>query len=218
LLTSLAAQTGPAPEYVLEGSVLIAGAAVQWLRDGMRFIEKSADVQQLAERADPAQPVVLVPALVGLGAPHWAPDARGVLFGLTRSTTAAELARAAQDGGAQQVVDLIDAADRDRGYALDALRVDGGMAQNPWFLQRQADLLGRPVLASPQKEATALGAAYLAGLKVGVWKDARMIRELAKGGRRFEPTLAADQRDRAVQAWRRAVQAVVQFYRPNLEK
>jgi glycerol kinase len=218
LLTSLAAQTGPDPEYVLEGSVFIAGAAVQWLRDGMRFIEKSADVQQLAERADPAQPVVFVPALVGLGAPHWAPEARGVLFGLTRSTTAAELARAALDGVALQVVDLIAAADRDRGYALDVLRVDGGMAQNPWFLQRQADLLGRPVLASPQKEATALGAAYLAGLKVGVWKDAGMIRELAKGGRRFEPALAAQERDQAVQAWRRAVQAVVHFYQPNLEK
>jgi glycerol kinase len=218
LLSSLAALTGPSPEYVLEGSVFIAGAAVQWLRDGMRFIEKSPDVQQLAERADPAQPVIFVPALVGLGAPHWAPDARGVLFGLTRSTTAAELARAALDGVALQVVDLIDAADRDRGYALDVLRVDGGMAQNPWFLQRQADLLGRPVLASPQKEATALGAAYLAGLKVGVWKDAGMIRELAKGGRRFEPKLPAQERDRAVQAWRRAVQTVVQFYQPTLDK
>jgi glycerol kinase len=218
LLTSLAALTGASPEYVLEGSVFIAGAAVQWLRDGMRFIEKSADVQQLAERADAAQPVIFVPALVGLGAPHWAPDARGVLFGLTRSTTAAELARAALDGVALQVVDLIDAADRDRGYALDVLRVDGGMAQNPWFLQRQADLLGRPVLASPQKEATALGAAYLAGLKVGVWKDAGIIRELAKGGRRFEPKMPAQQRDEAVQSWRRAVRAVVQFYQPNLEK
>jgi glycerol kinase len=212
LLTSLAAAKEGTPQYVLEGSVFIAGAAVQWLRDGMRFIEKSADVEALAQKADDAQPVIFVPALVGLGAPHWAPEARGVLFGLTRSTTAAELARAALDGVALQVVDLVDAADRDRGRPLDVLRVDGGMAQNAWFLQRQADLLRRAVLASPQKEATALGAAYLAGLHVGVWTDTAAIRQLAQGGKLYKPELSTTERDRTVQAWRRAVQTVIGFY------
>jgi glycerol kinase len=212
LLTSLAAMTDAAPQYVLEGSVFIAGAAVQWLRDGMRFIEKSADVEALAAHADAGQKVIFVPALVGLGAPHWAPEARGVIFGLTRNTTAAELAGAALDGVALQVVDLIAAADRDSGRPLDVLRVDGGMAENAWFLQRQADLLGRPVLAAHQREATALGAAYLAGLRAGVWKDSTMIRELAQGGRQYSPRMAADGRQAAVSEWRRAVEAVIRFY------
>jgi glycerol kinase len=212
LLTSLAAMTDAQPQYVLEGSVFIAGAAVQWLRDGMHFIDKSADVERLAAGADAEQPVIFVPALVGLGAPHWAPEARGAIFGLTRNTTAAELARAALDGVALQVVDLIDAADRDSGRPLDVLRVDGGMAQNAAFLQRQADLLGRPVLASPQKEATAVGAAFLAGLHAGVWKDASVIAALAREGKRFDPKMADAERSRILQDWRRAVRTVVEFY------
>lgn len=212
LLTSLAATVDDRPQYVLEGSVFIAGAAVQWLRDGLKLFTTAAEVEALAVRADTAQSVIFVPALVGLGAPHWVPEARGVLFGLTRNTSAAELARAALDGVALQVADLIDAADRDSGQTLDTLRVDGGMAQNAWFLQRQADLLGRPVMASPQKEATALGAAYLAGLKVGLWKDVAAVGKLTQQGKTVAPTMSDDERRRNVATWRRAVQAVIGFY------
>ncbi len=212
LLTSLAATLDENPQYVLEGSVFIAGAAVQWLRDGLHLLQSAAEVETLAARADADQPVIFVPGLVGLGAPHWAPEARGVIFGLTRNTTAAELARAALDGVALQVVDLIDAADKDAGRRLETLRVDGGMAQNAWFLQRQADLLGRPVLASPQKEATALGAAFLAGLKVGVWRDAAAVQRLTQQGKALTPRATDAERQRMISNWRRAVQAVIRYY------
>src|SRR5207249_389383 len=159
------------PQYVLEGSVFVAGAAVQWLRDGLKLFASAPEVEGLAEASDPDQPVLFVPAFVGLGAPHWVPEARGVLFGLTRGTAAADLGRAALEGVAYQVADLVEAAARDAGKPLQGLRVDGGMAQNGWFLRRQADVLGLPVLAAPHSEATALGAAYLAGLKAGVWPD-----------------------------------------------
>jgi glycerol kinase len=216
LLTSLAATVDAKPQYVLEGSVFIAGAAVQWLRDGLHLFNMASEVEVLASRADPAQPVMFVPALVGLGAPHWVPEARGVLFGLTRNTTAMELARAALDGVALQVVDLVDAADRDAGQALGTLRVDGGMAQNAWFLQRQADLLGRPVLAALQKEATALGAAFLAGLKVGVWPNTDALRRLTQEGKTFTPRMKPDERQRTLATWRRAVQSVIGFYRDQV--
>ncbi|HZZ79907.1 MAG TPA: glycerol kinase GlpK, partial [Gemmataceae bacterium] len=143
LLTSLAAMTDATPQYVLEGSVFIAGAAVQWLRDGLHLIAHSSDVEKLAEQSTADESLVLVPGFVGLGAPHWEPDVRGVLFGLTRNTSAADLARTVLQGVALQVVDLVTAADADAGRPLQALRVDGGMARNDWFLQCQADLLGR---------------------------------------------------------------------------
>src|SRR5262249_23728996 len=157
------------------------------------------------------QPVLFVPGLVGLGAPHWVPEARGVLFGLTRGTTAADLARAALDGVAFQVADLIEAANKDAGSHLQSLRVDGGMARNAWFLQRQADLLGLPVLQSPHSESTALGAAFLAGLHVGVWPDLESLRRLPHEGGRFDPQLSAKQREQQLAEWRRAVQAVISF-------
>jgi glycerol kinase len=212
LLTSLAATVDDKPQYVLEGSVFVAGAAVQWLRDGLHLLSSAAEVEALAARADPAQPVLFVPGLVGLGAPHWAPEVRGVILGLTRNTTAAELARAALDGVALQVVDLVEAADKDTGHSLSTLRVDGGMAQNAWFLQRQADLLGRPVLAALQREATALGAAFLAGLKVGIWKDTAAVRKLTQEGKTFVPKMSEDERKRRLIDWRRAVRAVIAFY------
>ncbi|HEY7425741.1 MAG TPA: FGGY-family carbohydrate kinase, partial [Gemmataceae bacterium] len=152
---------------------------------------------------------------VGLGAPHWVPEARGVLFGLTRGTTGADLGRAALEGVAYQVADLIDAAGRDAGARLHRLRVDGGMARNAWFLQCQADLLGLPVLQSPTAEATALGAAYLAGLRMGVWSSERQLRELGAEARRFEPRLAPEERERRVKLWHRAVRAVIAFYTEN---
>ncbi len=163
LLTTLAA-TGDGPrQYALEGSVFVAGAAVQWLRDGLKLFDQAPAVEELARRSDPEQPVLFVPGFVGLGAPHWVPEARGVLFGLTRGTTAADLGRAVLEGVAYQVADLIAAAAEDMGRPLKNLRVDGGMARNAWFLQCQADVLGLPVAASPHSEATARGAAFLAG-------------------------------------------------------
>jgi glycerol kinase len=212
LLTSLAATADDRVAYVLEGSVFVAGAAVQWLRDGLRLFGTSPEVEGLAQASDPGQPVLFVPAFVGLGAPYWVPEARGVLFGLTRGTTAADLSRAALEGVAFQVADLLDAAGRDTGRPLHHLRVDGGMAHNAWFLQRQADILGLPVLAAPHSEATALGAAFLAGLHVGFWPDLDALRQLVTGGRRFEPTWPEAERTRRLAEWRRAVQAVIGLY------
>jgi glycerol kinase len=213
LLCTLAATLDAQPRYALEGSVFVAGAAVQWLRDGMKFIGRAPEVEALVASADPHHEVIFIPGFVGLGAPHWVSEACGAILGLTRGTTAAELAHAALDGVALQVVDLIDAAGNDAGRPLQVLRVDGGMARNAWFLQRQANLLGIPVLQSPQSEATALGAAYLAGLRAGVWPNLDALRGLARDARRFEPKLPATERQRLVARWRRAVQAVIEFYK-----
>jgi glycerol kinase len=212
LLTTLAASGPDSVQYALEGSVFVAGAAVQWLRDGLRLLKSAPEVEELAAHSDAGQPVVFVPGFVGLGAPHWVPEARGVLFGLTRGTTAADLGRATLEGVAYQVTDLIDAAGRDAGERLHSLRVDGGMARNAWFLQCQADILGLPVLQAPVSEATALGAAYLAGLQTGVWSGEQALRELGTEARRFEPLLSAEERGRRLQLWHRAVKAVIAFY------
>jgi glycerol kinase len=215
LLTSLAA-TGAGPlEYVLEGSVFVAGAAVQWLRDGLRLLHNAGAVESLAQGADPDQPVVFVPGFVGLGAPHWVPEARGVLFGLTRGTTAAELGKATLEGVAFQVADLVEAAGQDAGQPLSALRVDGGMARNAWFLQRQADILGLPVLQASHSEATARGAALLAGLQAGVWPNLAALRALPTGTNEFRPQWSAEERERRLAVWKRAVAAVIRFYSDN---
>src|SRR5262249_51463605 len=179
---------------------------------GLKFIDKSEAIEALAVGSDPAQPILFVPGFVGLGAPHWVPEARGVIFGLTRNTTGADLARAALEGVAMQVADLIDAAAKDTGQPVAALRADGGMARNAWFLQRQADFLGRPVLQTAHSEATALGAAYLAGLKAGVWPNLDALRKLAQTGSRFEPKLPADKGNARLEQWHRAVKAVIGFY------
>jgi glycerol kinase len=212
LLTTLAASVGERPQYALEGSVFVAGAAVQWLRDGLKLFDSAAAVEALAARADPAQPIIFVPALVGLGAPHWVAQAHGVLFGITRGTTAPELARAALEGVAFQVADLVEAAAGDAGQPLMALRVDGGMARNAWFLQCQADFLGLPVLQAAHSESTALGAAFLAGLHAGLWPDLDSLRRLPQEGKIFEPRRPEEERRRRLAEWRRAVQAVIAFY------
>jgi glycerol kinase len=212
LLTTLAASAEGPPCYALEGSVFVAGAAVQWLRDGLKLFDNAAAVEGLAERSDPEQPVVFVPGFVGLGAPHWIPEARGVLFGVTRGTTAADLGRAALEGVAFQVADLIEAAAKDAGRPLHELRVDGGMAANAWFLQCQANVLGLPVVASPDREATARGAAYLAGLKAGVWSGEDALRRLTADGRQFKSRHNEADRTRTLARWRKAVQAVITFY------
>ena len=211
LIATLAATTDERPRYALEGSIFIAGAAVQWLRDGLKLFTSAEQVEGLARQS--AEPgVYFVPALVGLGAPHWVPEARGVLFGLTRATTAADLARAALEGVAFQVVDLVEAAEADSSAGLRELRVDGGMVRNDLFLQLQTDLLGRPLLRSTQSEATALGAALLAGLTVGIWPDLDTLKRLPLPADRFTPQLPDDQRRARLAGWRKAVATTINHY------
>jgi glycerol kinase len=212
LITTLAATLDARPEYALEGSVFIAGAAVQWLRDGLRLFTTAAEVEGLARQASPDEEVVFVPALVGLGAPHWRPEARGTVFGLTRATTAADLSRAVLEGVALQVVDLVDAAEQDSPTPLQELRVDGGMARNDYFLQLQADLLGRPVVRTGATEATVLGAALLAGLKAGLWTGLDEIRQLPHQEERTAPRMAEDDRRRRLGRWRKAVATTLGHY------
>jgi glycerol kinase len=213
LVSTLAATIDERPQYALEGSIFIAGAAVQWLRDGLKLFQSAPEVEALAAKSDTEQPVLFVPALVGLGAPHWVPEARGVIFGLTRGTSAADLGRAALEGVAYQVADLVEAAGRDAGTALSSLRVDGGMARNALFLQWQADILGLPVLQAPVAESTALGAAFLAGLRARVWPDLDSLRSLLKEARQFGPRLGDADRHRRLDQWRKAVQTVIAYYR-----
>ncbi len=216
LLTTIAAMTSSTPQYALEGAVFIAGAAVQWLRDGLGLFSSVADMERLAQESNRAEPVTFVPGLVGLGAPHWVPEARGVLFGLTRATTAADLCRAALEGVAFQVADLIDAADNDLATGgqtppVPLLKVDGGMARNDYFLQLQADILGRPVARALQPESTALGAAFLAAVGAGLTDEQQLATMVAKSTC-FEPQWPAAERDRKLAAWRKAVAAVIRFY------
>ena len=188
--------------------------AARWVAS----IQGAPEVEELAARSDADQPVVFVPGFVGLGAPHWVPKARGVLFGLTRGTSAADLGRATLEGVAYQIADLIDAAGRDADSRVHSLRVDGGMARNNWFLQCQADILGLPVLQAPVSEATAQGAAFLAGLRAGVWANEQQLRELGSEARRFEPRLPAAEREQRLRLWHRAVKAVIAFYSEDADR
>jgi glycerol kinase len=206
LLTTIAYQLGGKPTYALEGSIFIAGAVVQWLRDGLKVIGAATETQRLAERADPAQRVYLVPAFVGLGAPYWDAEARGAIFGLTRNTGPAELARAALESVGYQTRDLLEAMRRDWQAASNTvLRVDGGMTASNWTMQFLADILGAPVDRPEVAETTALGAAWLAGMKAGVYPGPD---EFARGWaleRRFEPALDAATREAKYAGWRDAV-------------
>lgn len=205
LLTTIGWYLNGRATYCLEGSVFVAGAVVQWLRDGLGLIAVSSDVERLAASVPDAGGVLIVPAFVGLGAPYWDPYARGSIFGLTRSTTAGHLARAAVESMAYQSRDLIEAMEKDAGVSLATLKVDGGAACNNSLLQFQSDLLGcsvqRPVVA----ETTALGAAYLAGLAVGYWADTRHLVQNWKLDREFKPQLQDTERDGLYRRWKRAV-------------
>jgi len=206
LLTTVAWQLDGRTSYALEGSAFIAGAAVQWLRDGLGIIRCSADIEELARQVPDSGGVIFVPALTGLGAPHWKSEARGQITGLTRGTTAAHLARATLEGIALQVRDLVAAMADDLGEPGSILRVDGGAAQNDLLMQLQADLIDRPVSRPQTVETTALGAAMLAGLAVGFWNDTQ---ELAAGWqeeRRFEPQADGSWRDALLQQWRAAIE------------
>ncbi len=187
LLTTIAWKLGEKVEYALEGSVFVAGSVVQWLRDGLGIIRSSGEVESLALSAEDHGGVFVVPAFTGLGAPHWDPDARGVIIGITRGTTAAHIARASLQSIAFQVADLLDAMQQDSGIPLTELRVDGGAATNDTLMQFQADLLGIRVVRPAITETTSLGAAYLAGLAVGFWKDQEEIQAQWKMEKEFQP-------------------------------
>jgi glycerol kinase len=191
--------------YCLEGSIAITGALVQWLRDNLGIIESAADVEALAASVDDSGDVYVVPAFSGLFAPHWRPDARGVIVGLTRFATKAHLARAALEAVAYQTREVLEAMRRDAG-ALEILRVDGGMVVNDLLMQIQADVTGLVVSRPVVTETTALGAAYAAGLAVGVWSDVDELRRRWREDRRFEPTWSDDRREAGWARWQQAVE------------
>lgn len=207
LLTTIAYRLNGKTTYALEGSIFIAGAAVQWLRDGIKVIGKAEHSGVLAATADPTQNVYLVPAFVGLGAPHWDAEARGAIFGLTRNSGPAEFARAALESVAYQTRDLLDAMRKDwkGASAKTVLRVDGGMVASDWTMQRLADILDAPVDRPTILETTALGAAWLAGSKAGVWPKAKDFAKSWALERRFKPDMDADTRSAKLAGWRDAV-------------
>ena len=205
LITTSAAQTNATPGYALEGSVFIGGAVVQWLRDGLRAFDQSADVQAMAESVPDAGGVVLVPAFTGLGAPYWQADARGTMTGLSRGTTMAHIARAALESIAFQSAVLLHAMNRDAAQSVTELRVDGGACVNDLLMQFQADLLGIPVLRPAVIETTALGAAYLAGLGIGIYQSPQQLSSRWRVERAFEPTMSRDQAAARMADWDKAV-------------
>ena len=212
LLTTIAYQLNGQRTYALEGSIFVAGSAVQWLRDGLKMIANAAESGPLADRSDPAQSVYLVPAFVGLGAPYWNPRVRGGLFGLTRNTGPAELAHAALESVCYQTHDLWAAMRADWPDAASAntvLRVDGGMAVSDWTMQRLADLLDAPVDRPVIQETTALGAAYLAGLSAGVYPEPARFADSWRLERRFKPNMSAATRTRKLKGWAAAVRGVL---------
>jgi glycerol kinase len=206
LLTTVAWRIGGETTYALEGSVFIAGAAVQWLRDGLGIIRSASEVEALARRVDDTGDLVFVPALTGLGAPQWDPDARGLICGITRDTTAAHLARATLEGIAMSIAELVGAMREETGRPLAAFKVDGGAAQNDLLMQAQADFIGSPVVRPKNIETTALGAGLLAGLAVGVWRSRDELAPRLAVDRRFEPDMNPEERERRAVRWRRAVE------------
>jgi glycerol kinase len=205
LLTTIAWGLDGAVDYALEGSVFIAGAAIQWLRDGLGILSNAAESEALAASIPDCAGVYFVPAFVGLGAPYWDSYARGTIVGLTRGSGRAHLARAALEAIAYQTRDVLEAMKHDSGISLEALGVDGGAAENSLLCQFQADLLGVPVDRPAVAETTALGAAYLAGLATGFWSSREEISRNHNVERRFVPVMPADQREHLYSGWRRAV-------------
>jgi glycerol kinase len=205
LLSTVAWKQGQTT-YALEGSIFMAGAVVQWLRDGLGIIRHSSDVETLANSVKDNGGVYLVPAFAGLGAPHWDQYARGTIMGLTRGSSAAHIARAALESISYQVADVVQAMEKDSGFALSELRVDGGASRNDLLMQFQADILGVPVVRPKITETTALGAAYLAGLAVGYWKTREEIAQQWSIDKRFEPTMKDFERNRLRSEWQKALE------------
>jgi glycerol kinase len=216
LVTTIAWQLATQREFALEGSIFVAGAAVQWLRDGLGLIRSVDDVEQLAGSVPDNGGVYLVPAFTGLGAPHWDPYARGVLAGLTRGSTAGHVARATLESIAYQTADILAAMQADAGIALKELRVDGGATRNNLLMQFQADILGVPVVRPKMLESTAQGAAFLAGLGVGFWRDAAELDRHWSAERVFEPRMDAAQRGRLLEDWQRALERAKAWERASV--
>ncbi len=213
LLTTVAWKIKGVTHYALEGSVFIAGAAVQWLRDGLQLIQSSAEIQNLALSVQDSDGVVVVPAFSGLGAPHWNPYARGTIFGITRGTTKAHIARATLESIAYQTYDVLKAMESDAGLPIKELRVDGGATVNDLMMQFQSDILGVQVLRPEIIETTALGAAYLAGLAVGYWSTVDEISSQWKVSGTFNPSMDEEQAKGLIKNWQRAVNAVIAWSR-----
>jgi len=209
LLTTIFTQIGGVRRYALEGSLFMAGATIQWLRDNLGIITSAEESESLARIADPGSGVYLVPAFQGLGAPHWDADARAVISGLSRASGKAEIVRAALEGVAYQTLDLMAAIEDD--FALSGavrpsrLKVDGGMARNNWFMQFLADILDKPIARAGQQEATALGAAFHAGLAVGLFRDEAECAALWQSDQTFEPSMQGSERAAKIEGWRRAL-------------
>ncbi len=215
LLTTVASRIAGEQRFAVEGSVFIAGAAVQWLRDGLGIIKTAADSEALAASVVSSDGVYVVPAFAGLGAPHWDMYARGTIVGITRGTTAAHITRATLESIALQTLDIVELMERETGVRMHELRVDGGAVANDLLMQIQADVLQRPVVRSATAETTALGAAYLAGLAVGFWRDETEIAKIRRDGGRFEPRMPASERDILIDGWHRALERAMGWAAPD---
>lgn len=211
LLTTIAWGIEGKVEYALEGSIFVAGSAIQWLRDGLKLIEAAPDSEYYAQKVDDAEGVYVVPAFVGLGAPYWDMKARGAIFGLTRGTSKAHLIRATLDSMAYQTKDVLGAMEADSGIKLQALKVDGGAVANNLLMQFQSDILHVPVERPQVIETTALGAAYLAGLAVGVWNSKEDLIKNWQLNHRFEPEMSEEQRDKLYSGWKKAVKRAMDW-------
>ncbi len=211
LLTTIAWGIDGKVTYALEGSVFVAGSAIQWLRDGLRMLKKSSDSEEYAKRVDSTDNVYFVPAFVGLGTPYWDSDARGSIFGLTRGTTKEHFIRATLESLAYQTKDVLDTMEKDSGVKVEALRVDGGAVGNEFLMQFQSDMLNLPVELAKLNETTALGAAYLAGIATGFWKDVDELCAMRESQKIYEPDMNEETRKRLYRGWEKAVEATRMF-------
>ena len=214
LLTTIGYGINGKVYYALEGSIFVAGSSIQWLRDGLKMLADSKDSEKMALASTNEDEVYVVPAFVGLGAPYWDQDARGSMFGLTRGTTQNDIVKATLQSIAYQVKDIIDTMEDDTGIKIPVLKVDGGAANNGYLMQFQSDILDKPIQRAANLETTALGAAFLAGLAVGYWKDIDEIKESYREGGRFEPEMASERRNKLYHGWQNAVSATRAF-KPN---
>lgn len=218
LLTTVAYGINGKVNYALEGSVFVSGSAIQWLRDSMHLIDNAAASEEAAMQSISQDEVYVVPAFTGLGAPYWDADARGSVFGLTRGTSRNDFIKAVLQSLAYQTRDVVDTMYRDTKIKIPVLRVDGGASMNNYLMQFQSDILDTPLERAADVETTAMGAAFLAGLAVGFWEDTDELKEIFKIGKRFEPKMETEERDRLYTGWQHAVKATMAFkYAPNKE-
>ena len=211
LLTTIGYGLNGKITYALEGSVFVAGSAIQWLRDAMKLIERSSDSEAAALASKSQNEVYVVPAFTGLGAPYWDSDARGAIFGITRGTTREDFIKATLQSLAYQSRDVVDTMNKDTGMPIPALRVDGGAANNDYLMQFQADILGIPIERAANLETTAMGAAFFAGLATGFWNSTDELQSIVKVGKRFEPTMDVSDRESLYEGWKQAVAATQQY-------